>query len=459
MVVNSRYNPYSYEELVKPLVDYTTAYKEQEAVADTLASQATTLDSLSPDLDSAEYQNYNNWKEELRAASDQLATSGLSPEVRSRISSLSTRYGTELSPALEKIKTRSQLVKEQRDLQAKNPNLIFDVDYSNAPLSSINPASTYTAYNLDNILKEVGNDVYSRMSAGEGVPSVDEYLTKYATGLSDANKIALINNAVTSGMNLGSSTYQQKEFDNYINKIKATKTGSRGSTGTPSPTGKLTTINAYDGTAINVSYNKKTGKYQIKNKSGKDVVLPDNYSGDDILKGYYGGDYGYISGPDGNTLPRVRSTETLPDGKSRETYQVLIDGKWTSLPKGKQTTQEELYNLTHKKDSFPRLSDADTRYRVSPAVKEDLESKVAKKKWKKEPLHNYHDLEDPVTMKGSVLPSNTVRKLEKLEEAGIPFDVTIYRDSNDQVIAWDIDIDSDAAARFYNRPIEDSFGA
>ena len=223
MVVNSRYNPFTYDELVKPLADYNTAYEKQEALADAYATAAANLDALSPDLDSAEYQNYNNWKNELKAASDLLATSGLTPEVRSTLKSLGTRFSTELNPALEKMKTRAGLVKEQREALAKNPNLMFDIDYSTTPLGSISPSSTSNTYNLDNILKEVGNDVYSRMSAGESVPSANEYLTRYSAGLSDPDKIAKVNNAISSGMNLGNSTYQQKEFENYIKKVQATR--------------------------------------------------------------------------------------------------------------------------------------------------------------------------------------------------------------------------------------------
>lgn len=446
MIVNSRYNPYTYEELVKPLVDYTTAYKEQEAAANTLASQAATLDSLSPDIDNAEYQNYNSWKEELKAASDQLATSGLSPEVRAKISNLSNRYNTELNPALEKIKTRSTLAKEQRDLQARNPNLIFDIDYSDTPLSNINPASTYTTYNLDNILKEVGNDVYSRMSAGEGVPSVDEYLTKYATGLSDANKITLINNAVTSGMNLGSSTYQQKEFDNYIDKIKALRTG-RGTSGTGVyPTsGQLTTVNAYDGTAINVSYNKKTGKYQIKNKDKKDVVLPDNYTADDILKQYYGGDYSYIN-VFGSTVPRVKTKETLQNGSSRETYSVLINNKWVNLPKGGNTSKRELYK-TLTGENLAALTDSEKKRRMGSISDSELESKLKKNKWKKLDV-DYHDY-------AMYLSDALVKKMDALESVGANFNTTLYTDSNGQIVGWDIASEGDNI----DAPIEDKFGA
>lgn len=434
MVVNSRYNPFTYDELVKPLADYTTAYEKQEALADAYATAAANLDALSPDLDSAEYQNYNNWKNELKAASDLLATSGLTPEVRSTLKSLGTRFSTELNPTLEKMKTRAELVKEQRAALAKNPNLIFDTDYSATPLGSISPSSTYNTYDLDNILKEVGNDVYSRMSAGESVPSANEYLTRYSAGLKDANKIARVNNAISSGMSLGSSTYQQKEFENYIKKVQATRSRSgSGGSGTYSTSGLPMTANTYDGKAINVKYNKGVGEYQITDKDGKTVTLPANHTEADIISKYYGGDYGYIN-VFGSTVPRVKTTEKLPDGQTRDVYSVLVGKQWVNLPKGGQTTKRELYKAITK-ENLSGLSPEDRKRRLGTVTDADITKNVRtaenpRGKWSAEDI-DYHDY-------ALNLGQGLVDKLDALESIGATFNTTIYRDKNGQIVGWDI---------------------
>lgn len=453
MVVNSRYNPFTYDELVKPLVDYTTAYEKQEALADAYATAAANLDALSPDLDSAEYQNYNNWKNELKAASDLLATSGLTPEVRSTLKSLGTRFSTELNPALEKMKTRAELVKEQRAALAKNPNLMFDVDYSATPLGSISPSSTYNTYDLDNILKEVGNDVYSRMSAGESVPSANEYLTRYSAGLSDPDKIAKVNNAISSGMNLGNSTYQQKEFDNYIKKVQATRSrSSSGSSGTYATSGKPMTANTYDGRAINVKYDKGVGEYQIKDKDNKTVTLPENYNESDIVAAYYGGDYGYIQ-PFGSlgSIGRVSRIETLPNGQSKEIYSINVNGKWMELPRGGQTTKAELYSKLTNGKKLVGLDESERHYRQGNVSDDKITQGLernGKRAWKLEDVQDYHRLAD-------FGYSSLVSKMEALESIGAEFNVTLYRDNNNNVVGWDIASVGDDI----NSPIEDEWGA
>lgn len=434
MVVNSRYNPFSYDELVKPLADYTTAYEKQEALADAYATAAANLDALSPDLDSAEYQNYTNWKNELKTASDLLATSGLTPEVRSTLKSLGTRFSTELNPALEKMKTRAELVKEQRAALAKNPNLMFDVDYSVTPLGSISPSSTYNTYDLDNILKEVGNDVYSRMSAGEAMPSANEYLTRYSAGIKDPDKIARINNAITSGMNLGNSTYRQKEFENYLNKVRATRTGrDSGSSGTYVTSGLPMTANTYDGKAINVKYDKGVREYQIKDKNGKTVTLPNNHTEADIISAYYGGDYGYINVL-GSTVPRVKTREQLPSGEYRDIYSVLVGKQWVNLPKGGNTTKRELYKSITG-ENLSGLTEYDKKRRVANISDKDIENNIQKGKWTAEDI-DYHDY-------ASSLGQGLVDKLDALESVGATFNTTIYKDKNGQVVGWDIDSTGD----------------
>ena len=433
LVVNSKYNPFSYDELVKPLVDYTNEYNRQEELANALSERAASLGDLSPDIDKEAYDSYNNWREELGAASEQLSTNGLSPETRQRIRQLNSQYSTTLSPLVDKMKTRNELVKEQRALQAKNPNIFFDTDYSTASLGDISSASTYNVYDPDSIAKAVGEDVYNRMSNGETVPSMDEYLARYGAGLNDETKLARINQAINSGAALGSSTYKQKEFENYIKEITAKRTysGSRSSSSSTAPQQAAGYAQAYDGHSIIPSYDKITKQYKIKNKNKQDVVLPDEYTEDDVLSAYYGGDYGYVD-VFNTRIPKVETVETLPDGSSRSIYSVFIGGKWIDLPKGGETTRRELYKKITGQN-LAGLTDSETHRRIGPVTDDDIQAGLKKKgnkAWSAEP-QNYHDY-------AAQLTDSLVNKLDILEELGATIDFTVYKDSNDKIVGWDI---------------------
>ena len=447
MVVNSRYNPFSYEELVKPLMDYTTEYNRQEAAANDLMTKAAILETLSPDIDKAEYDSYKSWLNELKAASDALAVNGLNPQLRSTLTALNNRYSTEYAPLEDKLKTRGELIKEQRAYQQKNPNAFFDVDYSETPLGQISPSSTYTSYNPDSIISSVGNDVYNKLNAGEQIPSAEEYMEQYGSGLTDPAKIARVQRAISTGASLGSSTYQQKEFENYINKIKATRTGSSGSrgTGTGSSLSRSSSVQAYDGHSIIPSYDKKAGKYTIKNKDNQTVVLPDGYSDDDVLSAYYGGEFNYITAF-GDKYPAVVSTQSGRDGQSRQVYKIQIGKNWIDAPRGAQTTALDLYNMAQTKDNKVHDVPQDivdglagvavtARSAVGSNNPTDIESnnKFKRGKWTKKDMPWREAI-----MSGVSINSETQKAMQKLEDAdlGVTFDTTVWFDETNRPIGW-----------------------
>lgn len=455
LVVNSRYNPFSYDELVKPLVDYTNEYNRQEELANALSERAASLGDLSPDIDKEAYDSYNNWREELGAASEQLSANGLSPETRQRIRQLNSQYSTTLSPLIDKMKTRNELVKEQRALQAKNPNIFFDTDYSTTSLADINNASTYNVYDPDSIAKAVGEDVYSRMSNGEAVPSLDEYLTRYGAGLNDETKLARINQAINSGVALGSSTYKQKDFENYIKKIQATRSYSGSGSSASTPQQAAGYARAYDGSSIIPTYNKTTKQYQIKNKDKQDVVLPESYTTDDLLRAYYGGDYGYVNAL-GVTIPRVRTIETDSRGNQREVYSIPGAKGWIDLQHGSNTTMRELYQTLYGKPlAGLSLSEMATNgvgklggseEEIDEALMEKTNNNKERKRWRSQDV-DYHDLSS------TEIDEEVIKKLDALSEVGIDVNCTVYRDANGNFMGYRIHT-SEPIDEFLKRPIE-----
>lgn len=423
LVVNSRYNPFSYDELVKPLVDYTNEYNRQEELANALSERAASLGDLSPDIDKEAYDSYNNWREELGAASEQLSANGLSPETRQRIRQLNSQYSTTLSPLVDKMKTRNELVKEQRALQAKNPNIFFDTDYSTASLSDISSASTYNVYDPDSIAKAVGEDVYSRMSNGEAVPSMDEYLARYGAGLNDETKLARVNQAINSGVALGSSTYKQKDFENYIKEITAKRTRSTGSTGSSgvgggSQVAQAVNVDLPNGGMVPVTYDKKSGEYTFKDKDGKpQAISVDEADTAAVLRKYYGGDYTSIN-IGGMRIPWVDT----PNGVM---IQVKTSGQnqWVGLKQGNTATVRDVLRvLNGGKD-------------VSLPTDSELESTNDRRINKKIDDGTYKPEEaNPYDINAAENPTLAVlcNKLKALAEAGLisDFGLTVYKEGN-----------------------------
>lgn len=449
VVVNSKYNPFTFDELIKPYTMYEDAYEKQQAAAEDLASKAATLENLSPELDSAELKTYNDWKNQLKSASDQLATSGLSPELRDRIRTLGLYYNTDLAPIEEKMKTRSDLIKEQRAQRLKNPNIFFDIDYDTTPISQITSKSTFKPYSTKDITAEIGTDIYNRLANGEAVPSTDEYLTKYSAGLSDATKIDKIREAIESGASLGTSTYKQKEFENYIKEITAKRVGRR-SGGTYTGTAPFESqqqdqsgaIRLYDGTSVIPQYDKNARQYKIKDKNGKVVALPDNATVDDVLKSYYGGDYGYLN-VFGSTVPWVQGEMTGPNNERVKTNHVFINNKWQpiKLEAGK-TTVLDLYNQLVNKDArifdtLPQAGEDGYLTGTLSYTNSNVLNRMSRSRSKSvtQYLDDKYEKEDVDFRNVPELKAENIKQMDALEELGVTFNTTVWKDDRGNIVA------------------------
>lgn len=344
LAINSKFTPYTFDELVKPFVMYDTAYQQERTRTDELLEKAALLEDLSPTVDKETYDAYQEWKNQLKAVSDQMADSGLNNETRRTITSLGNTYRADYLPTIAKLKTRGALIKEQREYLQKHPNAFFDTDYSNTPVNQISDSSTYRTYDLDDITSKVMTDAYGKLANGE-TPNAAEYMIQYGSGVEDRGRQEQIARAINSGMSIASANNKQKELENYLRELQVKRSYSRGS-GSGSGTGVSYTpggvpkrdfdVTLPTGDIMSVKYNKKTGNFEYKDKSKKKTFSTTNPNESELLKNYYGGYYGTIKV--GNTqVERILSdnTYTIRDK----------NGNWVSLPEAGDTSFEDFLNI------------------------------------------------------------------------------------------------------------------
>lgn len=146
------YNPYTFEELMKPLDRYNEAYDKLEQQLDDLEVESAILNKLDPVLDKDAYDLNQAHQNALIDVSGQMSSNGLNPNLRATINNLRRDQRTQLDPLITAYKEREALIKEQRN---KGDNYIFSKDYANTPLTEmLTGTNTYNAYNLEDALKE-----------------------------------------------------------------------------------------------------------------------------------------------------------------------------------------------------------------------------------------------------------------------------------------------------------------
>lgn len=172
ITLNSQFNPFSFDDYIKPYQIYGEAYKEMENQYDDLSSKATILENLANSaIDQREYQQYKSFADDLRGQANQLATQGLSPSLRRELMTMRNRYKQDISPIEDLYKKREELIKEQRDALMRDNSLLFSNTYSDMSLNDFRNTQnqTYTPLSRDKVTNDTAALVkaYAQSIVGE----------------------------------------------------------------------------------------------------------------------------------------------------------------------------------------------------------------------------------------------------------------------------------------------------
>ena len=128
IVVNSRFNPFTYEQLVKPLEDYTKAYNEAEEQYANLATQTEAFRDIATQENSPEaYAMFSRYAKDLETVTDDFSR-GMTMANRRQLLGLKRRYAKEITPIARADAARQEAIKYRRDTRARDNSAIFKVE-------------------------------------------------------------------------------------------------------------------------------------------------------------------------------------------------------------------------------------------------------------------------------------------------------------------------------------------
>ena len=199
LVVNSTFQPFTYQELAAPL-DRQELYHEKLAEEyDKMSAQADVLEAMGAndrDKGSGAYSRYKAYSDSLRKEADDLYRFGLNTESRQRLSNLRRRYNTDIVPIQNAWNKREQESAEQMKASLQNPSLMFTRNAANTSLDDYirNPQGGYGVINGANItaqMSAMAKNLEKQIRQGDStLENIDPYTYNYIKrwGL-DANTI------------------------------------------------------------------------------------------------------------------------------------------------------------------------------------------------------------------------------------------------------------------------------
>lgn len=158
IVINSKFQPFSYERYLAPMQAITNAYNEIEDQYAELSTRASVWEKLANEqTESYAYKMYKEYSNELEKQAGQLAREGLTPASRQNMLGMKQRYSSDIIPLEQAYTRRQALVDEQRKGKAQDSTLLFDRDASTLTLEELvkNPHLTYQPYSGAEIRKQV----------------------------------------------------------------------------------------------------------------------------------------------------------------------------------------------------------------------------------------------------------------------------------------------------------------
>lgn len=236
----AKYDPFTFQELVAPYALIDKAAGEVMDTIDELGSKAEALKKYADENPNSDYaKQYNQYMNDLDKIASDMSRYGMSATLRDNSRSLKRRYSSVIDPIDKAAKIRKERSDEQRKLKAANPNLMFDVDWSNMKLQDVinNPDLGYSSINGDDLYKKgavagksisstmisdpevkrtLGNQYY-QLTRVYGMTPTEAY-TQLSNADSDLSK-AVKRIATESGINILSENDQNKAVNFIIDGV------------------------------------------------------------------------------------------------------------------------------------------------------------------------------------------------------------------------------------------------
>lgn len=200
LVIDSKFRPFSYDELIKPMLQYKEAYDKVEADYSNLAAQTEQWKDIANQTQSPEaYAMYSRYANDLNNIVDDFSK-GMTLQNRSQLLNMKKRYASDIEP----IAKADAAMKEANDLRVKaGPDAIFEVGEYNSLDQFLHGKRANNKYqSRDALTKRTAAMTEAAMASAMRDPEFqkamgDQYwmLTQHTGGSYEDLKAAIANNA------------------------------------------------------------------------------------------------------------------------------------------------------------------------------------------------------------------------------------------------------------------------
>lgn len=350
LTIDSGFRPFTYEELVKPLQDYTEAYNKVEEQYSTLAQQTEAWKNIATQENSPEaYAMYKKYSDELNAVVSDFSR-GMTAQNRSKLAGLKARYASEITPIANAYNAMQEANKYRETIRAKDSSAVFIKDRYNSiddflggqqadntfisgdeiqkNVTARVLSQSYTDYN--NLVNAgINPDKAVQIVASGNNQSIADIISEEQMSLGiesfDSQGQAKLNNAILSGVQQGLGSFASKEYMSRAERDASARSW-----------------NSLDLNNRQFNFNLQKSGYKLEN--GKPVIDTDNpvWTAEGITF-EKNSDGSIKKDSNNNPIPIPKPENEEGEAGTVETYQ-----------KGTITTKDGIVNLENFKKTYPK---------------------------------------------------------------------------------------------------------
>lgn len=201
LVINSQFQPFSYERYMQPYLLYDKAYREIEDAYNDINTKASIWDGLiNKEQDPEIYAKYQTFSDNLKKEMDAL-NKGLDPTSRRRLLDMKSRYSKDIVPIEQAYAARQKQAEEQQKAILSDPTLMFSRAASTTKLGDYvnNPQLGYKVVSGNELYKkgmDAAKAASSRMQEILPALSGQYWQIREGYGAEAANKFLLDNDSI-----------------------------------------------------------------------------------------------------------------------------------------------------------------------------------------------------------------------------------------------------------------------
>lgn len=137
LVINSQFRPFTYDEMVKPLVQYKEVYDKLEQDYSDLAYQTEQWKNIADkENNPIAYGMFNKYATDLAAITEDFSK-GMNISNRRALLGMKRRYASDIEPIAKASKRREALIEEQRKANLNNPTMLWQKKASDIKIDDL----------------------------------------------------------------------------------------------------------------------------------------------------------------------------------------------------------------------------------------------------------------------------------------------------------------------------------